>query len=317
MTIQRYQHYTVYNELKRDADLVSVGDFGDAISAAHWRRNVHVHSRYENPDHHTLSLYLAGGTGISRQQGRVPLSGGGPGRVCIMPAHISSDWMVRGQVELFHLYIPVAAWNRAVIETLDVDPAGIELAEKIFCLDPAVEQMVRDVILPLDWNAPADRLVMSSAGHWLLGHLLAQYTVQRPNVTGVRGGLSGVVRRRVVDYIAANLEQAITLDELASIAGLSVFHFSRMFRATLGEAPHQFVLRQRILQARAMLGDGGRALADIAHACGFSSQAHLTTRFGNIVGVSPARYRQIITDDTFCGPDAIESRMRHFAKTGT
>jgi AraC family transcriptional regulator len=296
MTIPRYQNYTVYNELKRDADLVSAGDFGDSISAAHWRRDVHVQSRYDDPDHHTLSLYLTGGTGILRQRGNDPLSGGGPGRVCVMPAHVSSDWMVRGQVELFHLYIPVAAWNRAVIETLDVDPAGIELAEKIFWVDPVVETMVRDTIMPLDWRLPADRLAMSSAGHFLLGHLLAQYTLQRPNVAAVRGGLSGAVRRRVLDYIAVNLEQAMTLDDLATVAGLSVFHFSRMFRASLGEAPHQFVLRQRIMQARAMLGDGELTLAEIAHACGFSSQAHLTTRFGNMVGVSPARYRQIITD---------------------
>jgi len=317
MTIPRYQQYTVYNELKRDADLVSAGDFGDEISAARWRRDSYAQSRYDNPVHHTLSLYLNGGTGILRQQGNTPVSGGGPGRVCIMPAHISSDWMVRGQVELFHLYIPVAAWNRAVIEVLDVDPDRIELAEKIFCLDPVVEHMVREIVMPLDWHAPADRLVMSSAGHWLLGHLLAHHTVQRPNVTGVRGGLSGAVRRRVIDYIAANLEQAITLDDLASIAGLSVFHFSRMFRTSLGEAPHQFVLRQRILQARAMLGDGDLPVSEIAQACGFSSQAHLTTRFGNMVGVSPARYRQI----TCNGVNPVFTRdwtaIKTDAKTGT
>ncbi|PKR55244.1 helix-turn-helix domain-containing protein [Thalassospira marina] len=312
MTTPRYQNYTVFNELKNDADIVAAGDFGDEISAVRWRRDSYAHSRYDNPDHHTLSLYLTGGTGILREQGTVPLSGGGPGRVCVMPAHISSDWMVRGQVELFHLYIPVAAWDRAVVEVLDTDPARIELTEKTFWVDPAVEQMVRNVIVPLDWNAPADRLVMSSAGYGLLHHLLSNYTVQKPAVNGIRGGLSGAVRRRVIDYVSANLEQAITLDDLASVAGLSVFHFSRMFRTSLGEAPHQYVLRKRISQARSMLHDGDLALAEIAMACGFSSQAHLTTRFGHIVGVSPARYRQIVLDHAAMGHDVTAAPLWRF-----
>ncbi|WP_114087219.1 AraC family transcriptional regulator [Thalassospira profundimaris] len=298
MTLPRYQNYTVFNELKNDADIVSAGDFGDEISAVRWHRDSYAQSRYDDPDHHTLSLYLDGGTGILREQGSVPLSGGGPGRVCVMPAHISSDWMVRGQVELFHLYIPVAAWDRAVIQMLDRDPARIELTEKVFWIDPAVEKMVRQVILPLDWDAPADRLVMSAAGYGLLGHLLSEYTAQKPGMNVIRGGLSMAVRRRVTDYIAAHLECAITLDDLASVAGLSVFHFSRMFRASLGEAPHQFVLRKRVEQARHMLRDRQLGLAEIAVRCGFSSQAHFTTRFGHIVGVSPARYRQIVQDGT-------------------
>ncbi|WP_073956403.1 AraC family transcriptional regulator [Thalassospira sp. TSL5-1] len=297
MTTPRYQNYTVFNELKNNADIVSAGDFGDEISAVRWRRNSYAQSRYDNPDHHTLSLYLDGGTGILREQGAVPLSGDGPGRVCVMPAHVSSDWMVRGEVELFHLYIPVAAWNRAVIETLDKDPARIELTEKVFWIDPAVEKMVRRVIVPLDWSAPADRLVMSTAGYGLVGHLLSHYTAQKPGIINIRGGLSAVVRRRVTDYIAAHLERAITLDDLARVAGLSVFHFSRMFRVSLGEAPHQFVLRKRVEQSRHMLQDGQLGLAEIAVACGFSSQAHFTTRFGYIVGVSPARYRQIVRDN--------------------
>ena len=311
MTTPRYQNYTVFNELKNDADIVSAGDFGDEISAVRWRRNSYAQSRYDNPDHHTLSLYLDGGTGVLRDQGAVPLSGGGPGRVCVMPAHVSSDWVVRGAVELFHLYVPVAAWDRAVVETLDRDPAGIELTEKVFWIDPAVEKMVRQVIVPLDWSAPADRLVMSTAGYGLLGHLLSHYTAQKTGIKGIRGGLSAAVRRRVTDYIAAHLERPITLDDLASVAGLSVFHFSRMFRASLGEAPHQYVLRKRVEQARHMLRDGQVGLAEIAVACGFSSQAHFTTRFGHMVGVSPARYRQIVRDDPL-GRDAMTTALWQF-----
>ena len=130
----RYQNFEVYNQLIGDAELLNAGDFGDSISAAHWRRNADVMTRYTDPDHHTISLYVNGGTGIKRQIGPDPLTGGGPGRCCLMPAHLTSDWVVNGEVELFHLYIPHSAWERAVVEAFDIEPNAVEVPEKTFFL---------------------------------------------------------------------------------------------------------------------------------------------------------------------------------------
>jgi AraC family transcriptional regulator len=293
MPAGRYRNFEVFNQLIVDADLVSAADLGDAMSAVHWRREANVHTRYDNPDHHTLSLYLQGGTEIIRQLGEDPMSGGGPGRCCLMPAHVTSDWLVRGQVELFHLYIPAREWDRTVIETLDVDPASIELRERTFFVDPLVEQTVRHAMMPLDWQVPADRMTISHAGQMLLGHMLRQYTSKSNLPIRVRGGLASATRRRILDYIESHLDQALSLEQLAAQAGLSTYHFARMFRQSVGEAPHRYVLRRRIEKAREMLRNHDLSLAEIALACGFSSQAHLTTRFNAQTGITPARYRAI------------------------
>ncbi|MFH1803999.1 MAG: AraC family transcriptional regulator [Pseudomonadota bacterium] len=289
----RYENYEVFNQLIGDAKLVSAGDFGDAVSAAHWRRKADIHTRYDDPDHHTLSLYVNGGTEIRRQIGADPLSGGGPGRCCLMPAHVTSDWLVRGEVELLHLYIPTAAWDRAVVETLDIDPSSVMLDEKTFFVDPLIETTVRHAILPLDWHAPADRMTVSSAGQMLLGHLLGQYSTRGQIRLMSRGGLAQGVKRRIVDYIEANLDQPLSLDQLAAQAQLSPFHFARMFRQSVGEAPHRYVLRRRIEKARDLMRAGDMPLAEIAVACGFSSQSHLTTRFVAFTGITPARFRAV------------------------
>ena len=289
----RYQKFEVFNQLIGDANLLRAGDFGDGISAAHWRRKAHVTTRYTDPDHHTISLYINGGTGIQRQLGPDPVTGGGPGRCCLMPAFMTSDWLVQGEVELFHLYIPHAAWERAVVEAFDIEPNAVEVPEKTFFLDPLIEQTVRQAMLPLDWNVPADRMAMSNAGQLLMGHMLRSYSTRRDLGFSVRGGLSPVVKRRVFDFVEAHLDQPLTIEDLADVADLSAYHFARMFRKTVGEAPHKFVLRQRIERAMELLRDDRASVAEIALATGFSSQAHLTTRFSHFTGLTPAKYRNI------------------------
>lgn len=289
----RYQKSEVFNQLIGDANLLRAGDFGDSISAAHWRREADVLTRYTEPDHHTISLYVNGGTGIQRKTGADPLTGGGPGRCCLMPAHMTSDWVVQGKVELFHLYIPHTSWERAVVEAFDIEPNAVEVPEKTFFLDPLIEQTVRHAMLPLDWDIPADRMAMSQAGQLLMGHMLRSYSTRRDLDFKVRGGLSPVIKRRVFDYVDANLDAALTIEELATVSGLSPYHFARMFRKSVGEAPHKYVLRRRIEQAMNMLRAGPASLAEIAIATGFSSQAHLSTRFRAITGVTPATYRKL------------------------
>ncbi|MEQ9565371.1 MAG: AraC family transcriptional regulator, partial [Pseudomonadales bacterium] len=142
-------------------------------------------------------------------------------------------------------------------------------------------------------DVPADRMAMSNAGQLLMGHMLRSYSTRRDLGFKVRGGLSPVIKRRMFDYVDANLDQPLTIEELADIADLSAYHFARMFRKTVGEAPHKFVLRRRIERAMHMLRLGADSVAEIAVATGFSSQAHLTTRFRNMTGITPAKYREI------------------------
>lgn len=105
------------------------------------------------------------------------------------------------------------------------------------------------------------------------------------------GGLDDRRFRRVADYVDANLSDDITLDELAGAAALSRYHFVRAFRATVGLTPFTYVLRRRAEQAQWLLRSTSLPLAEIALACGFSSQAHFATAFKGRTGVSPRVFR--------------------------
>jgi AraC family transcriptional regulator len=117
-----------------------------------------------------------------------------------------------------------------------------------------------------------------SAGH----HFAVQYA---------RGGLPPCARRRVHDYIAAHLDQKITNDALAQVAGLSTAHFCAVFKQTEGMSPHRYVLQYRVRRARQLLTSTEMSLSEIADAAGFSNPSHCIQYFREIVGVTPGEYR--------------------------
>jgi AraC family transcriptional regulator len=98
---------------------------------------------------------------------------------------------------------------------------------------------------------------------------------------------------RLTRFIDDEIENALPLETLAARARLSPSHFCRAFKAATGQSPRQFVLMRRLDKARALLTDTEDALADIAYACGFSSQAHMTTTFSKIAGETPGRIRKL------------------------
>ncbi len=81
------------------------------------------------------------------------------------------------------------------------------------------------------------------------------------------------------------------LVELANLLGYSPDHFSRLFRKTYHQSPHQYILSRRIELAKTMLRDNEKPIAEIAVACGFSSQGHLTTAFKQRTGITPGAFR--------------------------
>jgi len=96
---------------------------------------------------------------------------------------------------------------------------------------------------------------------------------------------------RVRDYIEHNLGEAISLEDLARVAGISRFHFARQFRAGTGESPMGYLVRTRVERAKALLCDSQTRVADISAELGFADQSHFTRTFRRLVGVPPSAYR--------------------------
>jgi AraC family transcriptional regulator len=88
------------------------------------------------------------------------------------------------------------------------------------------------------------------------------------------------------------LRDCQNLADLADVAGMSQFHFSRMFKQSMGISPHQYLLQQRVEQAKQLLKGKKLAIAEIALQCGFNSQSHLSKHFREATGMTPSDYRK-------------------------
>ncbi|CDO34928.1 helix-turn-helix domain-containing protein [Novosphingobium sp. KN65.2] len=102
---------------------------------------------------------------------------------------------------------------------------------------------------------------------------------------------------KVIGHVSRNLAGNIRTEELANEVNLSTGHFFRAFKATMGETPHSFVVRQRVRRAQQMMLETGDTLSEIASACGLTDQAHLTRLFKRMVGTTPLVWRRRWQDD--------------------
>ncbi|MGJ5893500.1 helix-turn-helix domain-containing protein [Streptomyces niveiscabiei] len=167
----------------------------------------------------------------------------------------------------------------------------LEITPAYHLSDAFLAMMVERLVLEYEQSGPADGLYAQSLVQAIAAHVIK---VASAHGNAARPAGSGLAPRRlaqVTDYIHANLAEPLSLDTLARIAGVSSSHFSRTFRASTGHSPHQYVLRQRLERARIALLTTASPIAEIALACGFTDQSHLTRTMRRQLGVTPRALR--------------------------
>lgn len=105
-----------------------------------------------------------------------------------------------------------------------------------------------------------------------------------------------VLLRRVRDRIDREFDRPLNVEELAAGEHLSAGHLSRQFRAAYGESPYSYLMTRRIERSMALIRRGDLSITDICFAVGFSSLGTFSTRFSELVGHSPSRYRAGIAE---------------------
>ncbi|KAB7898632.1 helix-turn-helix domain-containing protein [Rouxiella sp. S1S-2] len=285
----RYQAFETLK--KHQAILHDSVHLGSGMQLAAWS-NKHDIVTQEDPDHHTLSLYIADGYECYHKTRSGWQNGGGPDRFCLMPKHNVSSWDVRGDLSFVHMYCTDEHLRKVIEQTWDRSPASLLVDEITFREDAQITQLYRHFLLSCQWQENSNQLMLSSATNLLVTHLARQYTQLQWALPTVRGGLSPSVLNRVKEYIHVQLAAPLQLAELAGIAGLSEFHFARMFKQSMGIAPHQYVMNARIIRAESLLYNTELDITTIALDCGFSSTSHFSNRFKSLRGVSPSAVRQ-------------------------
>ena len=115
--------------------------------------------------------------------------------------------------------------------------------------------------------------------------------------------------RRVRDRIDREYAQSLDVDALARGVGMSAGHLSRQFRQAYGEPPYSYLMTRRIERAMTLLRRGDMSVTDVCFAVGFSSLGTFSTRFAELVGVSPSVYRREAARATLGMPSCVAKQV--------
>lgn len=203
----------------------------------------------------------------------------------LMPRGTRSKWSWNSTCDRFDVILsPDVLGDEHPMETVD------RFLFRDAKLKNLCQRLCREIIL----RDRADRLLIEMLAIELAEVFLHDYSTAPEHTRGIpTGGLTRNNAKRVLEYAEANLGRALTLRELAGVAQLSVHHFVRMFRKTLGVTPHQYLLERRVERAKDLLRDKRAGLAEVALSSGFGSQSHFTSAFHRAVGATPSEFQRL------------------------
>jgi AraC family transcriptional regulator len=221
----------------------------------------------------------------------------GPGTVAVTsPGNVTEiRWRSKADAPIatVHIHIDAGLLHRFATQAAERDPGRIEVIDALAESDPLVESVGRALDRELAAPTAQGRLFTDAAAQLLTAHLLRRYCALpiAPARTGAT--LSKRKLARVRDYVEANIARPVTLDDLAGVACLSLYHFARAFKRTTGETPHDFVRRLKVEQAKRLLCETDLDIAAIAASLGYSSASHFALLFQGETGMAPAAFRSM------------------------
>ena len=198
------------------------------------------------------------------------------------------EWV--GLMNVPHLQLGIS--DAALMAASDEPNGEVELHPHRKFADSRLGALVAVVHAEMVAGFPSGRLFLESVEQAMAVALVSGHAVRHRPLQISRGGLGPARLRRIRDLVHARMGEELSLYEMAQSVGLSTAHFARIFRKSTGETPHQFVLRQRLDRAKAMLRAPDARVLDVAVACGFKTQQHFAQVFRDACGISPTGYRQ-------------------------
>lgn len=264
----------------------------DAAGAgiAHWKHEP-LHDVVEPMSHHVIMAYNGSMQRMERRSGRsVAIGTFRPGVVIIIPEGSSSRWDIPKPVDVVQLYLPHATLTR-VAEEADIATSS-DLLERTAHPDPITSRLLLSAADVLEGNAALDALFRHQLTDLLATRLLAAHTGSPTTFQPTLGGLSPKVLLRAIERLRSDSDADVSLDALASDAGLSRFHFCRAFKESTGLSPHAWLRRHRLEQAMNMLRDTDASIASVAAELGYASQTAFAAAFRRLTGETPSDWRR-------------------------
>ncbi|HEY5082090.1 MAG TPA: AraC family transcriptional regulator [Bauldia sp.] len=259
------------------------------------QREIPYESHFPAVKDQLIVLHLDGPVPIDRLHGRNAAR-------CVMPAggiHLvpgGLDFGVRlmGALSTLHVYVRREIIEEVGAELFDGDPAHIEIPPQFLEPDGTMNALLTAIRLALEGDAYGTNLYVDYLSRALASQLIRCHSGLKPRPAPPAGSIRtvGPVVTQAIEYMRAKLGAPISLEDIAAAVDRSPSHVARQFRAGLGIPPHRYLLVMRIKEAQRLLLTTNEPIAEIAFACGFSHQEHLTRMFRRWCDTTPGTFRK-------------------------
>ena len=241
---------------------------------------------------HLLIVHQGSQPTISRRQNgsrhdEAPFQFGDAG---LYPAGEYGPITLAGPADVIHVHIDTEQLESRARQGLDL--TRFALREQFCFADGLLTHLSRQLLAAAGAEHALGHLYVESLTNTLCYHLIEHHATYERRIAGTGQQLPAAVLARIEAYLEAAAEQTVTLEMLAGLANLSVFHFARRFKLTTGQSPYQYVLGWKIRRAQLLLRAGHLPVAHISDALGFASPAHFSAAFKRAVGQGPREFQR-------------------------
>ena len=243
-------------------------------------------------EHHLLLLYQVAQPHLVRRRdgARVSETVYQTGDLGLFPGGAygtAIDWTTPSD----NIYLTIEAPYLRQVAGQDATLTQAVLHKRMKFDDPFLSQLSRQLLASAGSQHALGRLYVESLTTTLCHHLLAHHArIQRSPEGQPR--LSGAALGRIDAYLEAHAAQPVTLEDLAGLANLSVFHFTRLFKQATGLPPYQYVLRWKMERAKHLLRLDSAGVADLSDELGFASPISFAAAFKRLVGCTPQQFQR-------------------------
>jgi AraC family transcriptional regulator len=264
------------------ADGSAPGESGVFVLSAQFQGAMHLSG---TPRRHHIYFHTSGQPRFECRIGDRALSHA-PSAGSLAICHAGSDCAADVEESVDAILVAIDPKQFALAAAEDLAPEA-RLIERLSGFDRELLDLARRLAAESAKGYPNGALFWNETADAFIDGLIARHT---SNDAGRSRDLLGKeVLARLRDYVLAHLDEPIRVTALASIAGRSPFHFTRMFSRSVGMTPHRYVVHLRLRRAVELVRDGRSGLAEIAACTGFADQSHLSRWVRRVHGVSPTK----------------------------
>ena len=223
------------------------------------------------------------------------------GDIDIIPAHTAMRWEMHDQNDRTLILSLSEKLLRKVTEESSSNGARLRILNRFQIRDLELEKLSWAMKREMEMGSPSGRLYLDGLTLAIASRLVTRHSSRTKEVEQRHGGLTGYRLKRVLSFIEEQLAEDLSLETIATVAGVSPSHLNALFRHSMGMAVHQYVIQRRVEFAKTLLLRQEMSIAEIALEAGFAHQSHLARHMRRSLGLPPRQLRRLLVEGAGSG----------------